>query len=388
MTNYKVFIHYGGQVTVQKGNGEPVRHTDAEGQENAVLDLGAIEYDDTIEFFGKGEDFGTDPRDVNFEELKIVKAETSSTLKMVQTDKGASLNKIQPVWAEGGPVSVLVNYFYSISPMPQAAFGKDLAPNPLTIKLKLVKRSAIVVLRHGCDEGHTGKDVFTFDEDHIDVSFTGSIGTVDGNTVTVVDGWLGGYGRLQEQKLGEILPDWINKRYQPVSRILSQGPGDGSNGTPNPILTIRQYADAICKDLPDRKLKLDLHDNDAYEKDEYFSVPNLLKDGIGTYSTVVAWEVKGMWTVSGDDKKYSSTCILGRLGDNLDTRPMIHDYPPEKCQMIYVFTYQDDKTLNLSVYNFDACKGTIEIIEDVNHWPHQLCTHDMKKKDHKSDCCS
>jgi hypothetical protein len=71
-----------------------------------------------------------------------------------------------------------------------------------------------------------------------------------------------------------------------VSRVISEGPGDGHNGTPNPIKTISYYVKSsagVFKQAYNKNLSLDLYDNSAYKDSNVFSVNALLKDGIGQF---------------------------------------------------------------------------------------------------------
>ena len=255
------------------------------------------------------------------------------------------------------------------------------------------KKSAIIILRHGCDGGDGDKGNFTFGE-KVSLFFHGNDGKVEGNTVYYERDFLSKLGHQEATALGNELPDWINNQFQPVSRVISEGPGIKRreiDGTPNPINTIRPYIDKLCdKDLfksPTGKLTVDLYDNKVSKDPNIFSVDKLLADGIGSYSTVVSWEAKGMWR---DDKKiFVEDSILGKLSEGLDNRFLLSDsyYDEEKKEerghnrpwkgrMIYVFEVQDDHSLIMKVYEFiskEDGSGSFHEITKSEDWPKKIC---------------
>lgn len=235
---------------------------------------------------------------------------------------------------------------------------------------------AVIVFRHGCDGGSSNPYRFTF-PDNIDISYKGKYNNINGQVVTIANDWLGKLGHHQADTLGATgsLPSWFISRFCPVSRVITENPGDGQNGTPNPLNTVRPFianiADRIPK-LPGGKLKLDMYDNVQFDSlKDVFKGSELLKDG--NYSTVISWEAMGMWRLSSGD--YVSNSILGVLAKDNENL-MIKKNSPQKGQTIYVFTELNVSTNrfdNLEVYNFNPDTAQFTLNKDTN-WPATLCT--------------
>jgi len=245
-----------------------------------------------------------------------------------------------------------------------------------------MSKSVIVVLRHACDGGEGPADKQITFNDNIKINNHGKYTKVDKQKITIPYNRLGTLGLAQAESLGPALNAFLedkNKDYCPVSRIYTEDTGSNHNdGTPNPLKTISYYANntnskqsinfEICQggDIPDPSL---------------FSVDSLLRDGIGSFSTVVCWETKGMWR-QGHGTPYCSQSILGLLahcGPNNNKVPNYEQMKankPYKGQIIYVFECNVDKSLTLKMYNFDlnepADSQFTEITAD-SKWPTSLC---------------
>ncbi|MFC4633455.1 hypothetical protein ACFO3O_06030 [Dokdonia ponticola] len=247
-------------------------------------------------------------------------------------------------------------------------------------------KSAIVVLRHGCDGGSQPTNQIIDFNSNSTVTFHGGGGTVTNNKVTVVKNWLGCLGLKQMHGLQDDLTTLL-KPYAPVSRILSEGPGNGEKGTPNPISTISCYAKKTASTFTNRKLSIDLYDNNAYKDPSVFSVDALLKDGKGQFSTVICWEAKGMWR-HGSDTGFESDSILATLGHcgpggkKVSNYNLLSDHSPYKGQIIYIFECNDDGSLLLKVVDYDPSRSDAKFqeITDSSQWPEKLCT-DSKQCD-------
>jgi hypothetical protein len=243
-----------------------------------------------------------------------------------------------------------------------------------------MSKSVIVVLRHGCDGGNGPREEIDFNPD-VTVTNHSSRGKVKDNKVTIVIDWLGDLGLKQAHGLGDALPDLLGA-YCPVSRIITEGPGDGHDGTPNPLYTIRYAAKKLAasfKHLTNKNLSLDLYDNDAYKDPKVFSVDALLQDGKGQYSTIVSWEAKGMWRHS--DGGFQKDSLLGQLGHcgsgghKVENHHLISDHSPYKGQVIYIFECNEDNSLTLRVFAYDPSttgNGFTEI-KSGSDWPSNLC---------------
>lgn len=239
---------------------------------------------------------------------------------------------------------------------------------------------AVIVFRHGCDGGSSDPYRITF-PNNIAISYSGKYRNIDGQIVTIANDWLGKLGHQQAEALGAKanLPSWFISKYCPVSRVITENPGDGTHGTPNPLNTARPFmvgmADQI-PNLPGGKLKLNMYDNDSFESlESVFKGDALLRDG--NFSTVISWEAMGMWRKSSGG--YVTDSILGVLAkDNYN--PMIAANSPQKGQTIYVFTGLNSTTNrfdHLDVYDFNPDTGTFTHLTDT-HWPPLLCTKDKQ----------
>ena len=248
-------------------------------------------------------------------------------------------------------------------------------------------KSAIVVLRHGCDGGSQPTNQTLDFNPNSTVTFYGGGGTVKNNKITVVENWLGCLGLKQMQGLQDDLTALL-KPYAPVSRIISEGPGDGHDGTPNPISTISCYAKKTAsnlKTLKNRNLAIDLYNNESFTDSNVFGVDALLKDGKGQFSTVVCWEAKGMWR-HGSGTGFESDSILATLGHcgpegkKVPNYDLLSDYSPYKGQMIYIFEYNDNGSLTLRVFGYDPSRtsGKFQEIKEGAQWPSKLCTDDKQ----------
>lgn len=259
-------------------------------------------------------------------------------------------------------------------------------------------KSAIVLFRHGCDNGEaTGPGNFTLDENLVKVSFHGQNGRVDGNTIYYERDFLGtaatdkkpiDIGFKEKVALGKQLPDWINNQFQPVSRVMSEGPGimnsktGAIDGTPNPVNTVRPYIEAICTQKsfksPTTKLTVDLYDNDSSWDTTLFSLDALFADGKGSYSTVISWEAKGMWRQ--DSGGYVPQSIIGQLSKHVTNTESLSllNMQPYKCQIVYTFELQDDhQSLIMKIYEFVAHSDGSGEFNEITHqtqWPANKCS--------------
>ena len=170
-------------------------------------------------------------------------------------------------------------------------------------------------------------------------------------------------------------PTWLNNKYAPVSRIVTENPGDGTHGTPNPLDTVTPFMKGMesqIASLPGGKLKLCMYDNTSFEANAaIFKGSSLLQDG--NYSTVISWEAMGMWRKSEGD--YVTDSILGTLVKD-NTNPMVVKHSPRKGQTVYIFTGLDTASGRfdtLEVYDFNPDNGAMTLLPDTN-WPDKLCT--------------
>jgi hypothetical protein len=124
---------------------------------------------------------------------------------------------------------------------------------------------------------------------------------------------------------------------------------------------------------------MDLYDNDAYKDPKVFSVDALLQDGKGQHSTIVSWEVKGMWRHS--DGGFQKDSLLGQLGHcgsgshKVENHHLISDHSPYKGQTIYIFECNEDNSLTLRAFAYDpSTTGNIFTeIKSGSDWPNNLC---------------
>ena len=230
---------------------------------------------------------------------------------------------------------------------------------------------AIIVIRHGCDGGSSDLQKIKFDVDTTEVSFNGPDTEVKDNVVTVQDNWLGPDGLDRAIQFGKKLPDWINARYATVTTVISEGPGNGHDGTPNPVNTIAPYVQntaAHTLSETGKKLKLCLLKDNAYDKNTAVLSPAALqKTGAGQYSTVICWEALGMWrSCSSKDKgkgkedcNYNASLLLGSLSND-PNNPLLskNSNSPAKGQTVYVYTNPTDDRYDLTVFNFDGQEFT------------------------------
>ena len=235
------------------------------------------------------------------------------------------------------------------------------------------KVPAVIILRHGCDGGHSDPYKITF-KDTVTISYSGKYKNIDGQTVVINNDRLGGLGQRQACALGFNLPSFLNEKYAPVSRIITENPGDGINGTANPLNTIIPYINAVTN-LHGSQLKLDLHDNADFDKiKDVFKASTILKDG-ENYSTIISWEAWTMWRNS--DGEYQEKSILGTLVKD-DQNPMLNndDLSPRKGQTIYIFTGLNTDTERfdtLEIYDFNPYTKAFKLLTTTD-WPDKLCS--------------
>lgn len=240
-----------------------------------------------------------------------------------------------------------------------------------------MSKSAIVVLRHACDGGTTPSDQILPFNTNIKFNNQGTYTKINSeNSITIPVNWLGGLGLRQAKGLGTAL-EGLLKDYCPVSRIVTEDVGNGHNGTSNPLHTISFYANNINQQ---QAINFDIYDGGETPNSKIFNVASLLQDGIGTFSTVVCWEAKGMWRHSDGD--YQRDSILGQLGHSGPNGGKVNDFHlisengPYKGQIIYIFECNDDSSLSLKVYNYDVNKpegSQFTSVSGSSPWPTNLC---------------
>ena len=245
--------------------------------------------------------------------------------------------------------------------------------------------SVIVVLRHACDGGTKPKNKQVTLNDNIKIKNHGEHTIVDGQNITIPLNRLGELGLRQAAGLGPALHNFLedkDKGYAPVSRIITEDTGSNhEDGTPNPLKTISYYANNTN---PEQPISFDICQGGDIPDPNFFSIDSLLRDGIGSYSTVVCWEVKGMWR-HGHGTKYNKTSILGLLGHCGPSGGTVNDYDmisnndnsPYKGQVIYIFECDNaDHSLTLKMYNYDVNKpagSQFSVIDSATGWPYKLC---------------
>ena len=214
---------------------------------------------------------------------------------------------------------------------------------------------AIIVFRHGCDGGHSDKGTNPYPS-NVTITLDGK---PQSSPITIHDNWLGPDGLKQANNLGTHLHTLLAP-YAAVNLIVTEGPGDGNNGTPNPLNTVTPFLLSQANTFPDRKFKLEMRSSHAYaDNTSVFSVPHLIGDG---NSAVICWEALGMWRKckSYKDKDgvkqscgYDPTLLLGSLASD-STNPLLYS-SPKKGNTVYLFTpIEGSDKCNLAVFSFDG----------------------------------
>ena len=71
--------------------------------------------------------------------------------------------------------------------------------------------------------------------------------------MTIHDNWLGPDGLQQAENLGSKLPTLLAD-YATVNLIVTEGPGDGNKGTPNPLNTVTTFLVNLAKEFTEQHL--------------------------------------------------------------------------------------------------------------------------------------
>jgi hypothetical protein len=221
----------------------------------------------------------------------------------------------------------------------------------MSIENTTAKAPAIIVFRHGCDGGHSDKETNKYPSN---VSITLD-GKPQSSPITIHDNWLGPDGLKQATNLGAKLPIFLAD-YAPVNLIVTEGPGNGRDGTPNPLNTVTPFLVNQAMAFPKQQFKLEMRSSNAYvDNTSVFSVSHLIGDG---NSAVICWEALGMWRKCKYDKDkqrcgYDSSLLLGSLASDSDN-PLLN-YSPNKGNTVYVFTaIEGSEKCNLAVFSFDG----------------------------------
>ncbi|WP_298516621.1 hypothetical protein [uncultured Kordia sp.] len=252
-----------------------------------------------------------------------------------------------------------------------------------------MSKSVIVVVRHACDGGTKPANEKVTLNGNINIKNHGEHTIVDGQKITIPVNWLGDLGLRQAAALGPALNSFLedtSKDYCPVSRIITEDTGSNNDdGTPNPLKTISYYANSTNAQ---QAVSFDIYQGGDIPDPNMFSIDSLLRDGIGSYSTVVCWEIKGMWR-QGHGTPYCKKSILGLLGHcgskggKVANYEQMKTHQPFKGQIVYVFECNEDKSLTLKMYNFDVNQpvgSQFTEIKSDSPWPTNLC-QDCEKHD-------
>jgi len=239
--------------------------------------------------------------------------------------------------------------------------------------------SSIVVVRHACDGGTKPSGETIPFNSNIKFNNQGSHTKIDANNaVTIPINWLGARGLKQAAGLAAVLQGLLIN-YCPVSRIVTEDTGSANNdGTSNPLHTISFYANSIN---PQQQVHFDIYNGGDVPSAKIFNTDELLKDGIGTFSTVICWEAKGMWRHdSGDFQSDSILGLLGHCGPNggkVANYDQMKENQPYKGQIIYIFECSHtDHSLTLKMYNYDVTQPEDKQVTEItstSSWPGNLC---------------
>ncbi|MCE7995697.1 MAG: hypothetical protein HEP71_27205 [Roseivirga sp.] len=224
----------------------------------------------------------------------------------------------------------------------------------------------LIVLRHGQDlptdaendqykKDHDGADIpkdeeYKYFKDHSSLYPQDSQLTtpIPGGKVTVPWHRLSDEGIARAKAIGQLLPQWIEKKkYKVVTRVITKDP-NGKSRTQNPFETILPFMNNIEKDQKGQRpngkdVKVDLLD--MPENGLPFSSSSLISE----FSTVICWDRQGLWNDDNDNKTY----ILQHLSRDWDDKVAKGELSrPHKGDSFYIFT--DPKEYESGHWNFSV----------------------------------